>query len=265
MRHNSAARRGAPGNPYSFRGGAIFKAFRDLSRWKGRALDLLFPRACELCGTRITDAAWDVACASCAPHVEWIRGRGCVRCGAELEEAAGRRCRECAGKAYAFKGAVAAGRYEGFVRELVHRFKFGGRLDLARPLAERILDRLRGASWGAAIEVIVPVPMRTSKILFGRRYNPADVLAGQMARRLDRRLSRAVAQIRATPSQTRLTGEERLKNPQGAYRARREGTIRGRVVLLVDDVLTTGATASECARCLKETGAAAVYLAVVGR
>jgi ComF family protein len=222
------------------------------------ALDLVYPRACEACGGAPEGSADGLACAACAPRMEWIAGDTCARCGAE--KAAGR-CLECGGRKFPFRGAVAAGRYAGLVRELVHRFKFGGRTDLAWPLARRMADRLRRAPWSGGLDAIVPVPMRRLKLLFGRGYNPAELLAHRLARELRLPARRWLTQIRATPSQTSLTGTERRRNPAGAYRARRA---RG-TVLLVDDVLTTGATAGECARALLEGGAGRVYLAVVGR
>jgi ComF family protein len=226
--------------------------------WAARALDLVFPRACEACDGPPEGSADGLTCRACAPRAEWIGGPACRRCGAEKSRA---RCSECGGRTFPFRGAVAAGRYAGFVRELVHRFKFGGRIDLARPLARRIAERVRAAPWGAGIGAIVPVPMRRLKLLFGRGYNPAELLAHRLGRELGRPVRRWLRQTRATPSQTSLTGAERKRNPRGAYRARRA---RG-IVLLVDDVLTTGATAGACAEALLEGGAAAVYLAVVGR
>lgn len=226
--------------------------------WAARALDLVYPRSCERCGARLEGPDGDLTCAECAPHAEWIEGPACPRCGAEPAPFG---CPECRGRAFPFRGAVAAGRYAGFVRDLVHKLKFGGRTDLARPLARRLAAKVAAAPWGAAVRAIVPVPMRRLKLLFERGYNPAELLAARLARELGRPMRRWLAQSRPTPSQTSLSGEERRRNPKGAYRARRS---RG-VVLLVDDVLTTGATAGECARALLRGGAAAVYLAVVGR
>src|SRR5262245_59243757 len=222
------------------------------------ALDLVYPRACEACGGAPEGTEDGLACAACAPRMEWIAGIACVRCGAEK---GGGRCFECGGRKFPFRGAVAAGRYAGMVRELVHRLKFGGRTDLAWPLARRMAERVGLAAWAREIDAVVPVPMRRLKLLFGRGYNPAELLAHRLARELGRPERRWLSQVRATPSQTSLSGAERRRNPAGAYRARRA---RG-TVLLVDDVLTTGATAGECARALMEGGASRVYLAVVGR
>jgi ComF family protein len=229
-----------------------------LASWAALALDLVYPRVCESCGGRPEGSVDGLTCAACAPRAEWILGETCRRCGAERT---GSRCSECGGRTYPFRGAVAAGRYEGFVRDVVHRFKFGGRTDLARPLARRMAERVARAPWGSTIESVVPVPMRRLKLLFERGYNPAELLAQRLARELGRPARRWLAQTRPTPSQTSLTGAERRENPRGAYRARRA---RG-IVLLVDDVLTTGATAGECSKELLRAGAKAVYLAVVGR
>ena len=230
----------------------------DFAKLAARALDLVYPRACERCGGP-PDAAGDgLTCAACAVGAEWIVGEACRRCGAER---LGARCVECGGRKFPFRGAVAAGKYAGFVRELVHRFKFGGRTDLARPLARRLAERVAAAPWGGSIDAVVPVPMRRLKLLFERGYNPAELLALRLARELRVPARRWLSQTRATPSQTSLDGPARRKNPAGAYSARRA---RGRV-LLVDDVLTTGATAGECAKALMKGGALEVYLAVVGR
>jgi len=226
--------------------------------WAAGALDLIFPRSCERCGARLGGPDGDMTCADCAAHAEWIEGPGCPRCGAEP---APFRCPECRGRRFPFRGAVAAGRYSGFVRDLIHKFKFGGRTDLARPLARRLAAKVAAAPWGSSVRTIVPVPMRRLKLLFERGYNPAELLAARLARELGRPMSRRLAQVRPTPSQTSLSSEERRKNPKGAYRSRRVGG----AVLLVDDVLTTGATAGECATALMKAGAAVVYLAVVGR
>lgn len=227
------------------------------------AMDLVFPRRCEVCSRRLVDPSLDLACATCAPHLEWIRDPACPRCGGEVPRE-GARCPECGSRPLGFQGAVAAGRYGGFVRELIHRLKFGGRADLARPLAARMAARVRRARWGGALDAVVPVPMRRMKILLGRRYNPAELLAAHLARELDLPLRRPLGQARATRSQAGLAAAERRENPKGAYRASGRG-VRGERLLLVDDVLTTGATASACAAALRDAGADAVRLAVAAR
>src|SRR5262245_41704615 len=129
----------------------------DVATLAARALDLIYPRACEGCGGAPDPAGDGLTCAACAGRAEWIAGEACRRCGAERT---GARCGECGARKFPFRGAVAAGKYAGFVRELVHRFKFGGRIDLARPLARRLAERVAAAPWGGSIDAVVPVPMR---------------------------------------------------------------------------------------------------------
>lgn len=227
-----------------------------------RLLDLLYPRECELCGKRLVEPELDDLCYLCDEGVEWIAGHTCGRCGAGAPDGEAR-CGECAGKAIAFKGAVAAGRYAGQVRELIHRFKFHRRMHLARPFAARIVRQLRRTVWGGEIDLLVPVPTPVLRIV-ERGYAAAEVLAMRLAGDLDRPWTRALRVARVVRSQTELSGAERLKNPAGAFSARPR-RIRDKGVLLVDDVLTTGATANECTRVLRDAGARQVYLAVMGR
>lgn len=230
-----------------------------------RWLDLIYPRICELCGKLLRDPRVQALCYPCDDRVEWIAGRTCRRCGAGIPDSCDddRRCPECDGKALAFKSAVAAGRYAGNVRELVHRFKFHRQMHLGRLFADHLVRRLREVPWGAAIQVVVPVPTPVLRIL-DRGYSAAEVLAQRLSFLLDRPWTRALSIARRVRSQTEVSGPERLTNPAGAFRARAR-RVRGKRVLVVDDVLTTGATASECARVLKDAGADAVFVGVAGR
>jgi ComF family protein len=223
-------------------------------------LDLLFPRECAFCEGDLA-AGDEIACGTCDGHVEWVRGAACTRCGAGLERD-GAECPECEGKKLLFEAAVACGRYAGWLRELVHRFKFHRQLWLARPFADRLAERITRAGW--VIDVVVPVPARPLKVLWqGRLHGAAETLAERLAGRLKRPLAWALTQVRETKPQAALKKEERLENPKGAYRAKK--AVDGKAVLLVDDVMTTGATANDCSRALLEAGARRVHVAVIGR
>lgn len=224
-----------------------------------RWLDLLFPRECAFCPEAL-DEAEGPACGACDRGISWIGAGACPRCGAALRDVPA--CGECEGRRFAFAGAVAAGKYEGPLRELVHRFKFRRQVWLARPFAARLAARVREAAW--TIDAVVPVPTRVAKVLWeGRLHGAAETLAERLAAELRLPLRRLLRQVRTTRPQASLSREERLENPKGAYRARKR--LDGGRYLLVDDVMTTGSTASAAAASLLEAGAADVFVAVVGR
>ncbi len=220
---------------------------------KAALLDLLYPRECAACGIRIAEPERLAFCAGCDGRLEWIAPPGCLRCGAAASRGA---CGECAGREFLFAGATALGKYEGRLRDFVLALKFRG----SRYLADEFGRRL-AAQVARKFDLVVPVPMSRWKLLF-RGYNAAALVAERVARHAGLPYSpRALRKVRRTRPQAELEREARLVNPKGAYRA---APIRG-VVLLVDDVLTTGATANACTEALRAAGAAEVHVAVVAR
>lgn len=218
-----------------------------------RLLDLLYPRECATCSVRIEGPEGRAFCAACDGRLEWGAAPFCVRCGAGR---AGEDCAECRGKTFTFDGAVALGRYEGALREALLRLKFRGVRHLADDFGRRLAGRIQGR-----VDGVAPVPMSRWKILV-RGYNAAELVAERLAKHAGLPFWRgALRKIRRTRPQAELTQEERLANPRGAYRA---GRVRG-AVLLVDDVLTTGATANACTDALRAAGASEVRVAVVAR
>jgi ComF family protein len=143
--------------------------------------------------------------------------------------------------------------------------KYGKDADLAWPLGELLADTLRLWAPLREVDVVVPVPMRFMKRV-RRGFNQSEALAAEVARRLSLHLYRFVLRRgRAGPAQAGLTLAKRLVAQRRSMVVRRPRAIAGRTVLLVDDVMTTGATASEAARALKAGGAQAVFVAVLCR
>jgi len=156
------------------------------------------------------------------------------------------------------------GPYEEPLRSLILRYKYERRAELAPMLGRLLAERLAAAPWRERVDLVVPVPLHWTRRI-RRGFNQAARLAAELTGACGRRVAgRRLLRVRPTPHQTRLPAGERGRNVRGAFAVRRRAAdLKGRAVLLVDDVLTSGATAGECARTLKKAGAAEVYLAIV--
>lgn len=181
------------------------------------------------------------------------------------------RCGLCQRMAHPFIKAAAYGGYEGGLRDLIHMLKYEGVRPaanvLGRMLAE-VIDGLRPAMGDAEI-LIVPVPLHSAKQR-QRGFNQSEMIAKialKLATSVDQYtlVADALERTRETLSQIGLTRHQRRENLRGAFRVKHPELIAGRQVLLVDDVLTTGTTASECARILRRAGASPVWVATVAR
>lgn len=222
--------------------------------------DFFWPRLCTACDRSIAEAGRDHLCGPCEEALEWIRGETCRRCGAEARG----RCDECRGRDFPFDAAVAVGRYEGRLRKVLTHFKFYKRPDLAFTLADYLAERLRREGLVEGLDAIVPVPSDRLSTLF-RRYHAADVLAEELSRRIGVPVRKELLRkVKWRRPQVGLAREERLTNPQGAFASPRSASPPA-TVLLVDDVMTTGATASEATIALKSAGVQRVIVGVIGR
>jgi ComF family protein len=233
-----------------------------VARFAGDARDLFFPPHCPGCGGRLDPEAAGPLCAGCRRDLPTPGEPLCAGC-AVATAAAGGFCPGCRGR-HAMDALVFAAPYAGTARELVHRFKyradFAAGLLLARLLAERLASALP-----AGAELLVPVPLHRRR-LAGRGFNQAGFLARELGRHLA--LPVAPAALRRSRDTRTLAGlhpEERGRELLRAFGVRRPALIAGRSVLLVDDVLTTGATAEGCSRALKQAGARWVGVAVAAR
>lgn len=231
-----------------------------------RILDFLYPPRCAACAAFVDRHGH--LCADCWSGLRLLAPPLCRACGLPLPQGAGPDplCAACTARAPAFARARAACAYADVARRLVLAFKHGERTELA-PLLAGFVARA-GAELLAACDLIVPVPLHRLR-LWRRGFNQSLLLAEELARRGDRPLARdALLRVRATRSQQGLDAAARRRNVTPAAFAvhpRRRDLVAGRAVLLVDDVLTTGATLEACARTLLRAGAARVDVVVFAR
>jgi ComF family protein len=176
-----------------------------------------------------------------------------------------RGCAACRGRSLGFDAAIALGPYEGSLREVCLRLKHERNAWLAPGLGELWVEARRPAVASLPADAwIVPVPLHWWRH-WRRGYNQAEALARALARRLDRPVHRPLRRVKATEKLAELSPTERARALRGAFRARKDPGLDGRTILLVDDVLTTGATCGAAARALKQAGADRVVVAVIAR
>lgn len=153
----------------------------------------------------------------------------------------------------------------GIVRDLIHRFKYGGEVWVGALLADFLTQGLRDPRLkGRSFDAVVPVPLHPLRRR-EREFNQAEVLSRELARKNNLAFCEALERLRYTVTQTHFDRRRRMQNLRGAFGLRRNASVQGKDLLLVDDVLTTGSTLDECARVLLTAGARSVRALTVAR
>lgn len=228
-------------------------------------LKAIYPPRCPACDSFVDDYGF---CEGCAKAIKLISPPWCEVCGRPLDPLAKTRgiCADCSKWRPNFVKARAGALYEGPVAEAIKRLKYGGRTSASRALAG-LLERAL-ASLDIPLDervVLVPVPLHPLR-LRERGFNQSELLAREAGGRMGLKVERKVLGRRShTRPQVELSGRERRENVKGAFEVMRADLVEGRVVVLIDDVMTTGATLSECAKALVRAGLKEVYAAVVAR
>lgn len=229
-------------------------------------LDLIFPDDCRVCQKPLHEVSRIPVCSSCLAAPELFQAEFyCVACRTPFVNAAPLDehglCSLCRLGVNGFDEVYTFGAYDGTLRKLIHVFKFEGVQTLSQPLGRylaRVLPR------DLYFDVIVPMPLHWRR-RWQRGFNQSELLAREIARRWNAPAERAVRRKKATAPQAGLTSAQRRKNVSGAFEVKRGKRLDGKRILLIDDVLTTGATASACARALKRAGAARVTFLALAR
>lgn len=231
-----------------------------------RLLDMIYPRQCVGCGKPAPETfrnmCWD--CWSDTPRVE---APFCSLCGDPVAGAIDHDfiCYACAAETPAFNRARSAVRYDGVVGEALRKLKYEHAIWLSPDMAAVLHNCIQAEYDGLVFDAIVPVPLHHVRRR-ERGFNQSAVIADELGRRMGcKTLPAALRRIRPTATQTNLTAKQRLSNVADAFQYKGTGRLDGRRILLVDDVMTTGATVNACAKALKQGGAVSVHVATVAR
>lgn len=217
-------------------------------------VDLVYPPQCLLCQNALTQRLINQPlCKTCLSTIVLNRPPFCLGCSRPLTDLLlGPRCQNCARHELAFDFAWSASLYEEPVKSLLHLFKYSGRTGLRFPFAQIMIDFIKDHNLDIAqFDCVVPIPLFASRFR-ERGYNQAFLLAKEISQHFQLPLEpQGLCRSRPTLPQSLLDKKKRWTNVEGAFRINQLQTIKGQSVLLIDDLLTTGATASSAALCLK--------------
>ncbi|HNS80767.1 MAG TPA: ComF family protein [Kiritimatiellia bacterium] len=229
-------------------------------------LDMVYPRACIGCHARAPENS-PYLCWDCQSSIMFVQPPFCSQCGDPVSGYIDHDyiCSFCAETRPAFDRARSVARYEGVVRQMLRDLKYNDAIWLVGDLA-RMLEICARAHYDlAAVDVVCAVPLYGARQR-QRGYNQSRVLAEALAERIHKPfISKGFRRIRPTPTQTDLTAGERLANVKDAFSAVSRGWIEGKRILLIDDVMTTGATVHEASRALRKCGASRIYVLTAAR
>jgi ComF family protein len=234
--------------------------FKNLS---STILEFFLPRLCLFCGAAVGEEAAAAVCPECEAQIDWVESPLCTCCGRMFDsrDVADHTCGDCQTDPPPFARARAAALYDGPVAQAIKRFKFNRQMAML-PVMQLWLKRPLCRELAAAADLLVPVPLHKRR-LKTRGFNQALLLARAIPELPCSR--EAVVRTRHTVPQVELKPRERQANVKGAFAVSDAAQVKGKRVLLVDDLYTTGATVKECARVLRRAGARRVEVLTVAR
>ncbi|MDD5774507.1 MAG: ComF family protein [Candidatus Omnitrophica bacterium] len=226
-------------------------------------VDLVYPPACPVCKQPLPRVAMDtMVCLSCWSQIALNEPPFCHGCGRQMSrrDTAKNVCSRCMRKPRAYDRAYSVCVYDGAVKTLIHEFKYNDKQYLGRPLSRLLIDFIKKYDVPVGyMDYLIPVPLHGAK-LREREFNQAQILCAEVARAFDKPvLEGNLFRYRATDTQATLEPHQRFLNVKGCFGVTEKQSVTGRNFLLIDDVLTTGATASEAAGALKDAGANIVF------
>ena len=232
--------------------------------WWEKILDWVSPRRCEVC-LGACDRPSRSICSKCLSKIPFQQVVGvCRYCGREILGLSREFvCEECAEHRPAFEMGGSAVRFEGVARQILIDYKYNRHLWMRNDLVDWLESMARVRFPVDEIDLVLPIPLSLAHRM-DRGYNQSSLLAKELARRLDRSYGESILGRRGNPRrQANLNEAERRENVRHSFRVRQPELIRGRTILVIDDVMTTGATLSACAEELKKAGAFRVFCLTV--
>ena len=236
---------------------------KSLLHWKNTLISidkLFFPPVCLACSERI-ERVKEVLCPSCRELLSPIRENYCLICGAPMIDYS---CPYCSEKDFVFDIARSAFIYQSPVRELIHNFKYNAFLAPASFFSQAIMEIPEADKFAYNFDLITAVPLHRVRKR-ERGYNQSELIAKKLAIKWNIPYAEPVKRYLPTPSQTTLNAEERFNNLKNAFRLKKNADVKGKKIILVDDVFTTGTTVNEVSRVLKEAGASKVAVLTAAR
>lgn len=233
-------------------------------KWFKLLIDIILPPRCLLCGKVIHSD--DTLCSDCFANINFISKPYCKHCGLPLiDNTQGELCCiSCLSKKSILRLCRSAVKYDDFSKKIILDFKFSDRLE-NKKLLSRWLFIAGEDIFKQGIDIIIPVPLHSAR-LFKRKYNQSAVLADGLSELCHIPANYSLLKkIKHTAPQIQCSGKQRLKNVKDAFQVISPEQIRGKRIVLIDDVYTTGATLTECAKALKKAGAKSVDALTVAR
>lgn len=218
---------------------------------------------CPICGGAPFDGEDSHFCAECMRSFRFVRNPVCPSCGGELSGIL-QICPDClhAGRKFPWRKAAAVFIMDGFIKDVIYRFKYRNQPELARVFGYLAAGACRSA--GIHADLIVPVPLHWVRYL-QRGFNQSELLSEEIGKNLKIPVRSILRRKRWTGQQAKLNRDARIQNLSGAFVISGSTNCKGRCILLVDDVMTTGSTLAEAARVLLDSGAEEVNILVLAR
>lgn len=214
-------------------------------------LDLVYPPHCLVCRAE----GETYLCAACIEKIDIITPPFCRKCGGPTESY---HCEECRDREYHFECSRSAGIFEDVLRDAIHALKYQNHIAIVEPLAEIMAQSFNDTGLAGRADIIVPIPIHASRMIH-RGFNQSEELARGFSKRVHLPMEpHILRKARKTKRQMELPFDLRISNIQGSFKVTHAERIRGKRVLLVDDVFTTGSTLDEAAKVLLAAGASVV-------